>query len=375
MVLHVLYLVFNEGYTASSGPTCSGPSSRRGDPAGPRPAPDAARRRRGRRAARADAADRCPAAGPDRRRRRARPARRAGPLALGPGVDRRGRRADQRLAAPRAALGAYQLQAAIAAVHDEAPTRRRHRLAADRRALRLLARLAPNPMVALNQAVAIAMVDGPRAGLERLDALADDERIAGGHRLDAVRGHLLEMAGDAPRRGRATSPPPGARRASRSGATSRRAQPEWRNAGSLDSAAWIAPSRIQSCVPRPGGCARDRGPDEGLDPRPLPVDLRREQTASAVEYVAHLDRTVVEDGTYYVFEVGDEIVACGGWSRRGKLYTGSGDAADDARLIDQRPSLPGSGRCSRGPTGRVGDWAGKSSRPARPPREPRASGR
>jgi predicted RNA polymerase sigma factor len=51
-------------------------------------------------------------------------------------------------------------------------------------------------MVALNQAVAIAMVDGPRAGLDRLDALADDERIAGGHRLEAVRGHLLEMAGD-----------------------------------------------------------------------------------------------------------------------------------------------------------------------------------
>ena len=66
----------------------------------------------------------------------------------------------------------------------------------------------------------------------------------------------------------------------------------------------------------------------------FPTTYDASQTASAVEYVAHLDRTVVEDGTYYVFEVGDEIVACGGWSRRGKLYTGSGDASDDARLID-----------------------------------------
>jgi predicted RNA polymerase sigma factor len=97
----------------------------------------------------------------------------------------------------RGAIGPYQLQAAIAAVHDEAPT------AADTdwpeivALYGLLARIAPNPMVALNQAVAIAMVEGPRAGLARLDELADDDRLASGHRLDAVRGHLLEMAGDA----------------------------------------------------------------------------------------------------------------------------------------------------------------------------------
>jgi RNA polymerase sigma factor (sigma-70 family) len=94
------------------------------------------------------------------------------------------------------ALGAYQLQAAIAAVHDEASSADATDWPQIVALYALLARLAPNPMVALNQAVAIAMVDGPRAGLARLDALDDDERIAGGHRLEAVRGHLLEMAGD-----------------------------------------------------------------------------------------------------------------------------------------------------------------------------------
>ena len=59
-----------------------------------------------------------------------------------------------------------------------------------------------------------------------------------------------------------------------------------------------------------------------------------DQTASAVRYVASVDRQLVEDGTYYAFETGDELVACGGWSKRAKLYTGSGDAAGDDRLID-----------------------------------------
>jgi GNAT superfamily N-acetyltransferase len=56
--------------------------------------------------------------------------------------------------------------------------------------------------------------------------------------------------------------------------------------------------------------------------------------SSAVRYIAIVDPMLLEDGTYYVLEAGGEIVACGGWSRRGKLYTGSGDAADDARIID-----------------------------------------
>ena len=66
----------------------------------------------------------------------------------------------------------------------------------------LLERAAPNPMVTLNHAVAVAMVDGPRAGLALLDGARDDDRLAGHHRLDAVRAHLLEMAGDRRRPGR-----------------------------------------------------------------------------------------------------------------------------------------------------------------------------
>jgi GNAT superfamily N-acetyltransferase len=58
------------------------------------------------------------------------------------------------------------------------------------------------------------------------------------------------------------------------------------------------------------------------------------QTASAAVHIGHLDMTLVEDGTYFVHEAGGEIVACGGWSRRDKLYTGSGDADSDARLLD-----------------------------------------
>jgi GNAT superfamily N-acetyltransferase len=60
------------------------------------------------------------------------------------------------------------------------------------------------------------------------------------------------------------------------------------------------------------------------------------QTASAALYVGHLDATLIEDGTYFVHELGDEIVACGGWSRRDKLYSGSGEAEGDARLLDPR---------------------------------------
>ena len=58
------------------------------------------------------------------------------------------------------------------------------------------------------------------------------------------------------------------------------------------------------------------------------------QTAASVKYIGSVDRTLIEDGTYFVLESGGEIVACGGWSRRDKLYTGSGDAAGDARQLD-----------------------------------------
>ena len=58
------------------------------------------------------------------------------------------------------------------------------------------------------------------------------------------------------------------------------------------------------------------------------------QTASSVVYVGEVDRMLIADGTYFVAEAGGEIVACGGWSRRDRLYTGSGDGAEDARLLD-----------------------------------------
>jgi RNA polymerase sigma factor (sigma-70 family) len=93
-------------------------------------------------------------------------------------------------------VGPYQLQAAIAAVHDEAA------VAADTdwpqivKLYELLEAVAPNPMVTLNHAVAVAMVDGPDAGLALLAPLDDDARVAGHHRLASVRAHLLELAGD-----------------------------------------------------------------------------------------------------------------------------------------------------------------------------------
>ena len=58
------------------------------------------------------------------------------------------------------------------------------------------------------------------------------------------------------------------------------------------------------------------------------------QSASAVRYVAEVDRMLLADGTYFVLDSGDEPVGCGGWSRRDKLYTGTGDADEDARLLD-----------------------------------------
>jgi RNA polymerase sigma factor (sigma-70 family) len=98
----------------------------------------------------------------------------------------------------RAPLGEYQLQAAIAAVHCEAA----HPDDTDWPQILALYELLegvvadPNPVITLNHAVAVAMVRGPKAGLAMLAALDVDGRLAGHYRLDAVRGHLLEMAGD-----------------------------------------------------------------------------------------------------------------------------------------------------------------------------------
>ena len=95
----------------------------------------------------------------------------------------------------RGPVGAYQLQAAIAAVHDEAVTADRTDWPQVLALYEVLDRIAPNPMATLNRALAVAMVRGPGAGLELLTSLDDDERVAHHHRLFAMRGHLLEMDG------------------------------------------------------------------------------------------------------------------------------------------------------------------------------------
>ena len=59
-----------------------------------------------------------------------------------------------------------------------------------------------------------------------------------------------------------------------------------------------------------------------------------EQAESAVRFVAQVDPALLEDGTFFVLEAGGQLVGCGGWSRRNRLYTGSGDGIDDARLLD-----------------------------------------
>lgn len=99
-------------------------------------------------------------------------------------------------ALPRGPTGPYQLQAAIAAIHDEAPRAEATDWPQILALYELLMQMSDNPVVALNHAVAVAMVHGPRAGLDLLDGLEADERVADDHRLHAVRAHLLELAGD-----------------------------------------------------------------------------------------------------------------------------------------------------------------------------------
>ena len=96
----------------------------------------------------------------------------------------------------RASIGPYQLQAAIAAVHDEAERAEDTDWPQILALYELLERITDNPVITLNRAVAVAMVRGPRAGLSVLETLDAGERLTGHHRLDAVRAHLLEMAGN-----------------------------------------------------------------------------------------------------------------------------------------------------------------------------------
>ena len=194
-VLHVLYLIFNEGYTSSAGP-------------------DLQRRDLSTEAIRLTRALHGSSSDPEvagllalmllidaRRDARTGPSGELIPLT----EQDRGRWDQPQITEgvalitatlPRGPVGPYQVQAAINAVHDEAPS------ADDTDWPQLLALygvlrgMTDNPMVALNHAVAFAMVHGPAAGLDLLTTLAADKRIANHHRLHAVRAHLLEMAGE-----------------------------------------------------------------------------------------------------------------------------------------------------------------------------------
>ena len=196
VVLHVLYLVFNEGYTTSSGPALQ-----RTDLTA-----EAIRLTRlldrllpgegevsgllalmlltdARRAARTDADGRIVPLAEQRRRLWDAAAITEGQAiltrTLGTGP-----------------IGPYQLQAAIAALHDEAPTADETDWPQILALYDVLATVAPGPLVTLSRAVALAMVHGPTAGLALLGTLDTDDRMAHTHRFEAVRAHLLERTGD-----------------------------------------------------------------------------------------------------------------------------------------------------------------------------------
>ena len=97
---------------------------------------------------------------------------------------------------PKGSVGPYQLQAAIAAVHDEAPHYEDTDWPQILALYELLKQMSDNPMVTLNHAVAAAMVHGPNRGLELLEVLKENTRLANHFRLNAVRAHLLELTGD-----------------------------------------------------------------------------------------------------------------------------------------------------------------------------------
>jgi predicted RNA polymerase sigma factor len=193
-VLHVLYLIFNEGYVATSGPELARAELSR----------EAIRLTRIVRLALPDDPEVAGLLALMLLTEARRPARTDAAGELIPLAEQDRGLWDRQLIAEgdalvsgawgKGAVGEYQLQAAINAVHDAAPS-------ADETDWReitglygLLERLTGNPMVSLNRAIALAMVDGPRAGLELLDGLGD--RLGEHHRLHAARAHLLELDGD-----------------------------------------------------------------------------------------------------------------------------------------------------------------------------------
>lgn len=195
-VLHVLYLIFNEGYAASAGE-----SLQRNDLAS-----EGMRLARLLRALMPDGAE---VAGllalmllTDARR-----SARIGPHGEAIPLDKQDRTQWDRAqieegvalisaTLPKGAVGPYQVQAAIAAVHDEAARSEDTDWQQILALYSILHRMSGNPVVGLNHAIAAAMVHGPATGLALLAQLEADGALKGHHRLDAVRGHLKEMSGD-----------------------------------------------------------------------------------------------------------------------------------------------------------------------------------
>jgi len=197
-VLHVLYLIFNEGYTTSDGPQLQRPELSQ----------EAIRLAR---SVHCLLPDDCEVAGllalmllTDARR----PARTGPDGELIPLTHQDRTLWDRTLISegidllsatlPKGSIGAYQLQAAIAAVHDEAARVEDTDWPQILALYDLLKRISASPMVMLNHTIAVAMVHGPSKGLELLDALDAEGQLKGHHRLDAVRAHLLEMSGNHP---------------------------------------------------------------------------------------------------------------------------------------------------------------------------------
>ena len=194
-VLHVLYLIFNEGYTTSSGAEIHRPDLTR----------EAIRLTRDLRRLRSEDSEVEGLLALMLLTEARRPAR-VGPNGdLVPLADQdrslwNRRQIEEGVALvthalARGPVGAYQLQAAIAALHDEAPGAEETDWPQVLVLYEMLDRIAPNPMATLNRALALAMVQGPEAGLDLLSTLDHDPLVSRHHRLFAMRGHLLEMAG------------------------------------------------------------------------------------------------------------------------------------------------------------------------------------
>ena len=195
-VLHVLYLIFNEGYSATSGDQLTAPEL----------TGEAIRLTRWLRRLLPDDAELTGLLALMLLTDARRPARSEPDGSLVPLAEQDRSRWDYgRIAEgvalisdvlPRGEVGPYQLQAAIAAVHDEAQSVRETDWPQILGLYDLLMQVAPNPATALNRAVAVAEVHGPAAGLSELAALESDHRMSGHHRLFAARAHMLEQAGD-----------------------------------------------------------------------------------------------------------------------------------------------------------------------------------